>query len=458
MLLLHIVLDQIVTVIGYLAACLLIFKILGKPIAPLSVSGYMTWLVIIVLAYPFLYAMFGLYHSKRVLGRRREIGNVLSANAVGLLITIFALYLCKENHFSRTLLCSFAVFNSVFLVLERQLIRTIQWSARKNGLNQKYVLLVGYSRSAEGFIDRVNSNPRWGYQIRGILDDTMEFGTEYKGVKVIGTIRQLGEILAVSSHIDEIIITLSLEEYSKLSAVVRHCEKSGVHTKFVPDYNDIIPTQPYTEDLLGLPVVNIRHVPLMNPFNQVIKRITDLVVGTLALILFSPIMLFTVIMIKITSPGPILFKQERVGYKNKNFMMYKFRSMKVQTEEEEKKQWTTKNDPRVTRFGSLIRKTSIDELPQIFNVLKGDMSLVGPRPERPQFVEQFKEEIPRYMVKHQVRPGITGWAQVNGWRGDTSIRQRIEHDLYYIEHWTFMFDIRIMFLTIFKGFVNKNAY
>ena len=178
----------------------------------------------------------------------------------------------------------------------------------------------------------------------------------------------------------------------------------------------------------------------------------------MALILFSPVMLGTMIAIKVSSPGPLIFKQERVGLKNKPFMMYKFRSMVVQTEEEEKKGWTTKNDPRVTRVGKFIRKTSIDELPQLFNVFKGDMSLVGPRPERTQFVEQFKEEIPRYMVKHQVRPGLTGWAQVNGYRGDTSIRKRIDCDLYYVENWTLGLDFKILIMTFFKGFVNKNAY
>ena len=169
-------------------------------------------------------------------------------------------------------------------------------------------------------------------------------------------------------------------------------------------------------------------------------------------------MLAAVIGIKTTSRGPLIFKQERVGLHNKPFQMYKFRSMEVQNDADEKKGWTTKNDPRVTKVGRLLRSTSIDELPQFFNVLKGDMSLIGPRPERPLFVEKFKEEIPRYMIKHQVRPGITGWAQVNGYRGDTSIKKRIEYDLYYIENWSMAFDFKILFLTFFKGFINKNAY
>ena len=205
-------------------------------------------------------------------------------------------------------------------------------------------------------------------------------------------------------------------------------------------------------------VINIRHVPLTNTANMLMKRIVDVFGAIVAIILFSPLMLIAVIGIKLTSRGPLIYKQERVGLHNRPFQMYKFRTMEVQKEEEEKKGWTTKNDPRVTPIGRILRKTSIDEMPQFFNVLKGDMSLIGPRPERPLWVEKFKEEIPRYMIKHQVRPGLTGWAQVNGYRGDTSIRKRIEYDLYYIENWTMGFDMKILFLTFFKGFVNKNAY
>ena len=273
----------------------------------------------------------------------------------------------------------------------------------------------------------------------------------------VGCIANLMIILP-SSRLDEIAITLGLSEYYRLEEIVALCEKSGVHTKFIPDYNNVIPTKPYTEDLQGLPVSNIRSVPLSEPLNKWMKRGEDIFGEIVAIILLSTVMLVTAIMIKKTSPGPLIFSQERVGLQNRPFKMYKFRSMIVQDEKKEKKGWTTKDDPRVTTVGRFIRKTSIDELPQLFNVLRGDMSLVGPRPERPQFVEKFKEEIPRYMIKHQVRPGLTGWAQVNGYRGDTSIKKRIEHDLYYIENWTLGFDFKIIFLTFFKGFINKNAY
>ena len=349
------------------------------------------------------------------------------------------------------------MINIILEEIERLMIRAFLRSIRKNGYNQKHILLVGYSKAAEQYIDRIKQNPQWGYNIRGILDDNIARGTMYKGVKVIGSVGNLSYILP-ENKLDEIAITLGLEEYYKLEKIVAECEKSGVHTKFIPDYNNIIPTKPYTEDIQGLPVINIRHVPLNNALNKFVKRAVDIFGAIVAIILFSPVMLVVSVLIKLTAPGPLIFKQERIGLQNKPFYMYKFRSMIVQKESEEKKGWTTKDDPRVTPVGKFIRKTSIDELPQLFNVLKGDMSLVGPRPERPLFVEKFKEEIPRYMIKHQVRPGLTGWAQVNGYRGDTSIRKRIECDLYYIENWTLGLDFKIILLTFLKGFINKNAY
>jgi Undecaprenyl-phosphate glucose phosphotransferase len=276
-------------------------------------------------------------------------------------------------------------------------------------------------------------------------------------VKVLGRIANLMVILPIS-QLDEIAITLGLSEYYRLEEIVAMCEKSGVHTKFIPDYNNIIPTKPYTEDIQGLPVINIRYVPLSNTFNALVKRVMDIIGSLVGIVVASPLMLVLCLLIKLTSPGPLIYRQERVGLHNKTFWMYKFRSMEVQPESEEKKAWTVKNDPRVTGIGRFMRKTSLDELPQLFNILKGNMSLVGPRPERPFFVEKFREEIPRYMVKHQVRPGLTGWAQVNGYRGDTSIRKRIEYDLYYIENWSIGLDVKILLLTFVKGFINKNAY
>jgi len=352
---------------------------------------------------------------------------------------------------------AFYVINITFTTIYRTLIRNLLLYFRKKGYNLKYMLLIGYSRAAEEYITRINANPQWGYVVRGILDDRIPSGTLYKGVKVVGRIENIKYILP-ENNLDEIAITLALKDYDHLEAIVDLCEKSGVHTKFIPDYNSLVPSHPYTEDLMGLPVINIRYVPLTNTLNWVGKRAIDLVGSLFGIVLLSPVMLLVALVVKCSSQGPVIFKQERVGLHNKTFNMYKFRTMEMQKPSAEEQAWTVRDDPRVTKVGRFLRRTSIDELPQLFNILMGEMSLVGPRPERPQFVEKFKEEIPRYMIKHQVRPGLTGWAQINGYRGDTSIRRRIEYDLFYIENWTMSMDFKIMFLTIFKGFINKNAY
>ena len=460
----HVLLDILVTVVAYALAWFIVIsgKVLPLDEGVLKPQVYFMALIFIVPIYLILYASFHLYVPKRIQGRRSELANICKANVIGLMLFTFVLFGLRRfvshlSYFSTKMILAFFAANIILLEAERISIRIFLRSLRTNGYNQKHVLLIGYSRAAEGFIDRVSVNPEWGYHVQGILDDHRPAGFAYKKVQVLGPTNHLEDFLA-SNTLDEIAITLSIKEYSNLEQIVAACEKSGVHTKFIPDYNNIIPTIPYMEDLQGLPVIHIRHVPLTGVFNATMKRIVDLAGALFGLIVFSPHMLVTALHIKITSPGPVLYSQERIGLHNRPFKMYKFRSMEVQDPGRERSQWTTPHDPRVTPVGRFIRKTSIDEMPQFFNVLIGDMSLVGPRPERPLFVEKFKEEIPRYMIKHQVRPGLTGWAQVNGYRGDTSITKRIEHDLYYIENWSLGFDFKIMFLTVFKGFINKNAY
>lgn len=458
---LHVLIDALVVIASWMLAWVIQFKILGETTG-LTFRQYMVVLVFLVPVYLTLYMAFSLYTTKSVRRKQVELGKIAQADTIGLLIFLAGMYLTRSSsditdNYSRRMLFYFYVINIAMEGLVRNFIRLGLQRLRRKGFNQKHMLLVGYSRAAEEYVDRMKANPEWGYELMGILDDNVECGMRYRGVQVVGRTEEIEELLDRTSP-DEIAITLGLSEYSKLEHIVAVCEKSGVHTKFVPDYNNIIPTRPYTEDIDGLPVINIRHVPLTNTFNAVLKRVMDFAGGLAAIILFSPVMLITAIAIKATSPGPLIYTQERVGLHNKNFRMYKFRSMDVQSPKKERGAWTVPDDPRVTPIGKIIRKTSIDELPQLFNVLKGDMSLVGPRPERPFFVEKFREEIPRYMIKHQVRPGMTGWAQINGYRGNTSIRKRIEYDLYYIENWTPGFDIKILFLTIFKGFVNKNAY
>lgn len=458
---LHLLMDAMIVAFSYLLAWYIkfesIFATKEAGVGVLDKVVYFKALIYLVPGYVILYYFFRMYTPKRATRRKYEFFGIIKANTTGLVGFIIILYVINEPNFSRVMIFIFYVINIILTTLARQFIRYILHFFRNKGYNLKYILLVGYSRAAEEYINRIHANPQWGYVVRGILDDKVPRGTMYKGIKVIGRIDNLLIILP-ENKLDEIAITLALESYGRLEEIVDLCEKSGVHTKFIPDYNSLIPSKPYTEDLLGLPVINIRYVPLTNTLNLCCKRLMDITGSLLGLVVASPFMLLAAVIVRCTSEGPIIFKQERVGLHNKTFFMYKFRTMEVQKESSEQRAWTVKNDPRVTKIGKFLRKTSVDELPQLFNILKGNMSLVGPRPERPLFVEKFKEEIPRYMVKHQVRPGLTGWAQINGYRGDTSIRKRIEYDIFYIENWTMGFDIKIMLLTIFRGFVNKNAY
>ena len=401
----------------------------------LPAKTYFSALFLIIPGYLLLYSIFQLYMPRRVKNYRKELMDIIRANGIGFMIFILVLYFIKQAHFSRQMLCIFFFINISLEFASRYLIRTILWKMRKQGLNQKHILMIGESQMAEQYMDRLRENPKWGYQVFAHLKDEEKL-----------------ERILEGNELDEVVIALRAEDYGKLERIVDVCEKAGVHTKMIPDFGNVISTRPYIEDVQGIPVIHVRRVPLNIMRNRAAKRAVDLIGATVAIILFSPVMLLTVLVVALTEEGSVIYRQERVGLHNQVFYMYKFRSMIMQDEEKEKAEWSTRNDPRITPVGKLIRRTSIDELPQLFNVLKGEMSLVGPRPERPQFVQKFRDEIPRYMVKHQVRPGMTGWAQINGYRGDTSIEKRIEYDLYYIENWTMVFDMKILILTIFKGF------
>ena len=426
----------------------------------LSFNAYMKPLLYIIPFYLVLYNMVGLYKTYRTKSTIDELFNLIKANLIGLLAFLSYLYTTKNIHYSRKVLILFLIFCVINCFIERVTIRHILRKYRSKGYNVKNIVLVGYGQLAQEYAKRISTNLQWGYNIVGIFDNyknKSQVTLEELKVPVLGKLEQLESYLS-QSDIDEVIITLESSEYKCLDKVIEVCEKSGVYTRVIPDYSKYIPSKPYVEDIDGLPIISIRQVPLNDVVYKLAKRGVDLFGSLFGIIILSPLLLTICLVIKITSKGPILFKQERVGLNRKSFYMYKFRSMKLQTEEDEQKGWTVKNDPRVTKIGKFIRRTSLDELPQLFNVLKGEMSLVGPRPERPQYVEKFKNQIPKYMIKHQVRPGITGWAQVHGWRGDTSIKKRIEYDLYYIENWTMKLDIKIIIMTFFKGMINKNAY
>ncbi len=337
---LHVLLDALVIAVAYVFSWFITLKsgLFGADLEAgiLPTWFYMRVLVVIIPVYLLLYTVFHLFTPKRVQGRRQEFANICKANIIGLFLFGTILYLGRKNpylrEFSARLMAGFFLTNITAETLERNLIRTVLRSMRAKGYNQKHIILVGYSRAAEGYIDRVLANPEWGYRVRGILDDHKPWGYDYRGIKVIGTMKDLKPILDMN-RLDEIAITLSLKEYGGLEQIVAVCEKSGVHTKFIPDYNKVIPTKPYTEDLQGLPVINIRRVPLNDPLNAAMKRAIDIFGAIVALILFSPVMLLTAILIKLTSPGPLIYCQERVGLHNRPFKMYKFRSMEVQAPE-----------------------------------------------------------------------------------------------------------------------------
>lgn len=426
----------------------------------LSFGQYMRPLIFLVPSYLIIYSLFDLYKPRRMKSVLSEIINLIKANTIGILLFLGYLYIANEIHYSRIVLLLFYFFSLLMDMIERLVIRYILRRIRKKNKNLKHIVLVGYSDLALEYSKKLYANNHWGYNIKGVFDDDIKrsyVSLNKKSVPLLGSLKDLGAYIE-SNDLDEVVVTLSLDKYSHLAEVVDTCERRGVFTRIVPDYYKIIPAKPYVEDLDGLPVISLRMIPLNDIMKKGAKRAFDIIVSLLGTIVLSPMFLLIVVLIKLESKEPVLYKQIRVGLNRREFSMYKFRSMVAQNEDDEKECWTRKNDPRVTKVGAFIRRTSLDEFPQLINVIKGDMSLVGPRPERPQFVEKYKEEIPKYMVKHQVRPGMTGWAQVHGLRGDTSIKKRIEYDLYYIENWSYKMEIKIFFMTFLKGFINKNAY
>ncbi|GMX60387.1 undecaprenyl-phosphate glucose phosphotransferase [Paenibacillus elgii] len=423
---------------------------------PLPVEKYYLWAIIYsIIAIGVGYCI-SLYSTKRKVKFQFELFQVGQTHVISILILLSLLFIFKEIDISRNFLAVFVSTNIIVIGIYRYFIKAILKISREKGFNKKYLLILGAGSLGTKFLEKIEANKEIGYEVVGFLDDYISTNEKLQK-PVLGTIDDLEKIFE-DMIIDEVAIALPLHAHQKLEFIIQMCEKYGSKTMIIPDYYDYLPAKPYFENFVGIPIINIRDIPLDELGNRLIKRVFDIIFALIALILLMPLMMLIALGIKITSSGPVIFKQERVGLNRRNFTMYKFRSMKVIPPGTEDKGWTVANDPRKTKFGAFLRKTSLDELPQFFNVLFGDMSVVGPRPERPYFVEQFKEEIPKYMVKHHIRPGITGWAQSNGLRGDTSIEDRIKHDIFYIENWSFFFDIKIILKTIVNGFINKNAY
>ena len=402
----------------------------------LAAALYALWTVIVL-------GMLRVYRVNRFKRMSQELRNIVLGNLIALVTLAALLYLFRLQDFSRGVLGIYYVTVVATMVLKRLVVRYTLRYFRAKGYNLKHNLVVGGGHMARRYAEAVEKDKSLGVHLAGIIPPKGDDWVDWLEAQLHG------------DGIDEVILALEPEELGVTVQVIQLCEKSGTKVSVIPFYNDVIPTRANIDNIGSIKLIQLRTTPLDEPFKAALKRAFDIVGSALALILLSPLLAIIALAIRLSSPGPVLFRQERVGLNKKPFTMLKFRSMRVN--EGQDTAWSTDEDDRRTPIGALLRKLSLDELPQLWNVLRGDMSLVGPRPEIPFFVEQFRETVPLYMVKNQVRPGITGWAQVNGYRGDTSIPKRIEHDIWYIENWSFGLDIKILFMTAFGGMVNKEV-
>jgi Undecaprenyl-phosphate glucose phosphotransferase len=351
----------------------------------------------------------------------------------------------------------FLALNVVLTYSSRELMREVLERRWRAGIGLKRILIAGSGELGRLVADKILEHRELGYQITGFIDDRASGDhLGYRGLPLLGTLDDAADI-AVRENIDHLYVALPPEQHVRMLELLDSTSREMVDVKVVPDLLQVIALRARLEDLDGIPVININDVPLQG-FNSIVKRGIDVAISGAALAVLAVPLAIVAGVLKLTSRGPVLYRQERMGLDGKSFTIVKFRSMYLDAERETGPVWAVEDDPRVTPFGRFLRKSNLDELPQLWNVLQGDMSIVGPRPERPHFVEQFKHRIPQYMLRHKVKAGLTGWAQVNGWRGNTALEKRIEYDLYYIENWSVRLDLKIMWLTLLRGFFHKHAY
>lgn len=436
-------------------------------------TDYLRMLLFVWLIWAFVFRRAGLYRPMRGSNRLHEVLKVIRANSLSVILLLAVTYLFREKSvpFSRLVFFIFFCISTTFLIMSRSLIRVLLRSMRRRGYNLRYAVLIGSGFSAKQMAQSMNQHPEYGIELLGWLENPTQqaemvgpkqlslYQTEQEqadvDIPVLGTYNDLKEILD-KGRVDQIIVALSYTEPEFLEPILSTIGDSMVDVKIVPDVLQFIQLGSEIEDFDGVPIVSLASTPLCG-VNRVVKRALDVVFGTLFLIFFTPLMLLIAFLVKLTSRGPVFFTQERVGLDRKEFAIYKFRTMTNDAESDGAK-FAVSGDPRVTVLGRFLRKLSLDELPQLVNVICGQMSLVGPRPERPVFIKEFRRHIPKYMLRHKVQAGMTGWAQVHGWRGNTSIEKRIEYDLYYIEHWSLALDLKILFMTLIHGLRDRNAY
>jgi len=406
------------------------------------------------------------YASSRVLGHGKVLSRyaptseyfyILKLTSLSVLILTAGTFFYREFSYSRIMAVYFWVFCNIFLLFSHQLVRLFIQEIHSRGLGLRKVLVIGAGKLGQRVVQRLNMHPEIGFKVVGYLTSNLEnIDLNIEGVKILGLYEDLNRTVK-EYDVSQVFIALPLNAHDRLQGVLASLEEETVDIKLVPDLLSYFNLDLGIEELDGMPLINLTESPLYG-WNTILKRASDIFFSGVAILITLPIMVLIAIVVKLGSRGPLLYKQERMGLDRDVFIMYKFRSMKIGAENQTGPVWAKKDDDRRTAVGSFLRSTSLDELPQLFNVLMGQMSLVGPRPERPIFVEQFKKSIPFYMHRLKMKAGLTGWAQVNGWRGNTSLEKRIEFDLYYIKNWSLLFDFKILFLTIWKGLINRHAY
>jgi Undecaprenyl-phosphate glucose phosphotransferase len=411
-----------------------------------------------------LLILWGLISNKTQLYRPRRIGHLLKeffevarCLTFALFLTIVIIYLFRRFEFSRLAFFYFWVMGIAGLISVRLLARETFRMLRKRGYNRRFAIIAGTGTLGQKVLEKTGLYPELGIQVIGFLTSKEEeIGGKIENIPILGLYEDLDKILG-RRVVDICFVALSINEYDRFEGLIDNVQGYIPDVKVIPASYEFLKLRGGLDELGGLPMVSLQSSPLYG-WNAVVKRAFDLILGTMILIMMSPILFIISLLIRLTSEGPIFYRQERVGMDGRIFQMLKFRTMKVDAERKTGPVWAKENDPRRTPIGAILRKTSMDELPQLFNVLKGEMSLVGPRPERPNFIEEFRNKIPLYMLRHKVKAGMTGWAQVHGWRGNTSLEKRLEHDLYYIQHWSIGLDLKILLMTLWKGFFNKSAY
>lgn len=398
-----------------------------------------------------------LYRPRRVSSHLREVGDILKAASLATLVLMVTAHFLKEPDFSRVVFVYFWGLSSLGLVVSRLVFRELLRVARRHGYNLRHVLILGTEHVGQTLRHQMAQHPELGLAIVGFLTRyTHEVGQQVAGVEVLGHLEQ-AQRLVRERRVDQVFIALPLEAQGEVEKLLRALGNEMIDINVVPDLYQYAILRGSVEEFEGLPIITLSGSPMYG-WNTILKRALDLCIGVPALLLALPVLGLLGLLVKCTSAGPVFYTQERMGFDGQVFRMRKFRTMRANAEAETGAVWAQPHDPRCTRLGAWLRRVSLDELPQLWHVLTGEMSLVGPRPERPELIEHFRHSIPRYMLRHRVKAGMTGWAQVHGWRGNTSLEQRIEHDLYYIQHWSLALDLRILCMTLWRGFVHTNAY